>query len=120
MKIMRRFLSALCICALAHTAISEPRAFEVPAGDAATELREFAKQAGLQILFNFNAVTPIRTRAVSGEMEPEAALTQMIRGTGLEFERVNAQTVAIRQAAPGGTNLETHPARDLVAAGNTG
>jgi iron complex outermembrane receptor protein len=82
-------------------AMADQRTFDVPAGDASVELREFARQAGLQILFNFTAVNPIKTQAVSGQLEPEAALTQMLRGTGLAFTKVNDHTVAIRKTNSG-------------------
>jgi outer membrane receptor protein involved in Fe transport len=86
---------------------AEPRAFNIPAGEAAMELREFAKQSGLQLLFDFTAVKSIKTHAVVGQYEPDAALKEMLRGTGLDFERVNSQTVAVRQVAAATTDASS-------------
>jgi iron complex outermembrane recepter protein len=87
-------LLAALICS--YPAWSDPTAFSIPAGEAAVELKDFARQSGLQLLFDFTAVKAIRTRAISGQYEPEVALTEMLRDSGLGFERVNAQTIAIR------------------------
>ncbi len=91
-------LSVIVGLICSHTAWADPRAFDIPAGEAAVELRDFAKQSGLQLLFDYSVVKSIKTHAVAGNLEPEVALAELIRGTGLEFERVNSQTVAIRLA----------------------
>jgi iron complex outermembrane receptor protein len=88
----------LIVNGLCNTAVADPRPFDVPAGEASTALRDFARQAGLQLLFDYSAVKQVKTRAVSGRLEPEAALTEMLRGTGLQFQKVNDRTVAIRPA----------------------
>src|SRR5882724_1013710 len=109
MGIASHCLSVLAALIYSHPAWADPHAFNIPAGEAATELRDFAKQSGLQLLFDYTAVKAIKTRAVSGQYEPDAALKEMLRGTGLEFERVNGHTVAIRQVAPATTNAGSGP-----------
>jgi hypothetical protein len=71
------------------------RQFHIAAGNAQITLNEFSRQAGLQLLYDFTAVAGIRTREVSGEMEPAVALRRMIDGTPLTFEFVNGGTVTV-------------------------
>ncbi|MGH8186583.1 MAG: STN domain-containing protein, partial [Steroidobacteraceae bacterium] len=79
-------------------AVAAPRTFEIGAGSAAVTLREFGRQAELQTLFDYKLAQGRTTQAVLGNFEPEEALTRMLAGTGLTFERVDERTVAIRSA----------------------
>ena len=90
-------------------ATNYPR-FSIAAQDAAGALNAFSTQSRLQLLFDYDAVQGIRTRAVSGTLPVAAALGQMLNGTGLKFEVVNERTISIvRDAA--------FPADDASAAG---
>src|ERR1700737_2898678 len=71
--------------------------FHIEAGDATLTLNEFSRQSSLQLLFDYNTVRGRKTRAISGEYEASAALTQMLVDTGLVFDFVNDRTLAITQ-----------------------
>lgn len=101
----RGALTAACWLALAGSAAAyvvpaqveaAPLAFAIDAGVATETLREFGRQAALQTLFDYEQLKNIRTQAVTGTLEPEAALSRMLEGTGLTFERTDAKTIAIR------------------------
>src|SRR5579872_1970899 len=81
-------VSLWLVLGLSSAAVADPRPFDVPAGEASSALRDFARQAGLQLLFDYAAVKQVRTHAISGQFEPEAALTEMLQGTGLKFQKV--------------------------------
>ncbi len=94
-----------------NVAIAEPMKFEVAASDASNALSTFSTQAGLQILFEHRAVEGRRTQAVVGEYEPSAALELLLKQSGLTFEFVNENTVAIREPArERAQNVATSPA----------
>src|SRR5262249_10799732 len=98
--------------------------FYIEAGDAALTLNEFSRQAGLQLLFDYNVVRGRQTRAIKGELEQSAALQQMLADTGLVFEYVNDRTLAItqnnHQAGPGSAVAEvTTPRRRTQSASET-
>src|ERR1700735_2781453 len=95
---IEKLFVALMMLGVFHAAAADPRPFDIATGEAATTLRDFGRQAGLQLLFDFNAVKHIETQPVSGQFEAEAALTEMLRGTGLAFDWVNDRTVAIRRS----------------------
>ncbi|MGH7945007.1 MAG: STN domain-containing protein, partial [Opitutaceae bacterium] len=72
------------------------KTFNVPAGDAETTLRAFSKQAGVQIVFDVDRVSGVRTAAVQGDLSPRAALDRMFAGTRLvaaQDEKTGALTV---------------------------
>jgi iron complex outermembrane recepter protein len=61
-------------------------------------LSALAQQTGLQILFPAgDSLESRQAPSVMGDLTPVAALRTLLSGTGLEFEFVNARTVAIRQ-----------------------
>lgn len=85
-------LSAL-VCVVAHAATQR---FDLPAGKAGVTLLEFARQAKLSVVFNFNAASACQTRAIRGSMEPTRALHRMLTGSGLSFRFTDAKSIAVR------------------------
>ena len=66
-----------------------------------TALTQFARQAGLRILFPYDQVTGLRSRAVTGAMAPRAALERLISGTSLRVAMVRGNVVALSLANSG-------------------
>ncbi len=82
-------VAALCSAVVASaattvTAPAEKRTFNLPRGDAATTLKQFAADAGTPIVYLVDRVRGITTHAVSGEFTPREALERMLAGTALE------------------------------------
>jgi len=67
----------------ARAADDAKKSFDVPAGDAAQTLKQFAAQAGREIVFAPEIVGGVTTSAVKGDLTPRAALDKLIAGTGL-------------------------------------
>lgn len=85
---MRPFLqlfAACLLCAVSATAFAAEaaRRFDVPAGDASETLRQFAQQAGREIVYPAEAVRLHQTNAVRGELPTEVALQRLLAGTRL-------------------------------------
>jgi outer membrane receptor protein involved in Fe transport len=79
-----------------HAIAAGPRRnFQIEAGDASVMLNEFSRQSDLQVLFDFNVLMGMQTRAVRGNLQASDALTAMLAGTGLVFEFVNDHTLAV-------------------------
>lgn len=80
------FAGALC-CVVAGAEAAEPteakRSFNVPRGDAATTLSQFAGASGRQIIFMMDKVRGEKTHAIAGEFAPREALDRMLDGTAL-------------------------------------
>lgn len=69
------------------------KTYEIPAGDAATTLRQFVEQSGEQVFFFVNKVRGLTTSDVHGEFTARAALNRMLAGTALyavEDEKTHA------------------------------
>lgn len=82
------------VAARATTKVSA-RAFDIPAQPVASAMSIYARQSGVQILFPYDRVRSMRTHTISGIMTPDAALSQMIEGTGLKVARSGNGVVAL-------------------------
>ena len=58
----------------------------IPEGAATHTLKEFAKQAEVEIMFNPQSVDGVKTNAVVGEYIPHSALRIMLEGTDLTMD----------------------------------
>ena len=68
-------------------------------------LQELARQTGIQVVF-FSKITAGRSAPeLSGEYTLAAALTRLLKGSGLTFRQVNEHTVEVRQAPPRSARL---------------
>ena len=94
----------------ASAAEPAPRAFDLPAGDAAVTLKAFAAQSGEQLLYSPDDVQGVRTHAVRGDLAPLAALERMLGGTPLRARRdeaARAIAITLRPAVPGSSAWPT-------------
>ncbi|HKU13591.1 MAG TPA: TonB-dependent receptor [Steroidobacteraceae bacterium] len=72
--------------------------FDIRSASLDAALKEFAAQSGLQVAY-FTQVAAGRTATpVSGTYTAEQALRTLLNASGLTFERIDAQTLAIRRA----------------------
>jgi iron complex outermembrane receptor protein len=63
---------------------AEKRTFNLPRGDAALTLKQFAAAAGTPIIYLVDRVRGATTNAVRGELTPREALERMLVNSGLE------------------------------------
>jgi outer membrane receptor protein involved in Fe transport len=92
----------LCGClllAMSAAAAAATRSFDIPGGPAARGITQFAQQAGLTVLFPYELLEGRRTRPLHGELEVEAGLRALLRGTGLEGRIDERGQISIRAAA---------------------
>ena len=88
----RLVASALC-CAISVSVVSgaaaveQKRSYDLPSGDAATTLNQFAGASGQQIIFMMEKVKGERTNAITGAYAAQDALDRMLAGTGLSAAR---------------------------------
>lgn len=58
-------------------------AIDIPAADAATALKQFSAQSGLQVLYSNDEISGVRTNAVQGRFTAADALDRLLAGTPL-------------------------------------
>lgn len=80
--------------------------FSIPGGQASQTIKEWSRQAGLQVLFDMETAQRYRTRGVASAFTPLDALGEMLRDTPLTFDVVNPRTVSVR--------FGTHVSRALL------
>lgn len=73
-------------------------AFNIPAGSLSAALDQFSKQGGIQTLSKVEQLAGKQVGALSGQMTWREALERLLKGSGLEYQQINATTVVIRPA----------------------
>ena len=73
--------------------------FDVPAADAAVALKQFAAQAGRDILYLPESVRGTKMNAVRGDLTPREALDQMLAGTALTASESKDGILAVRRTS---------------------
>mgnify|MGYP000035341839 CR=1 FL=1 len=86
--------------------------FDIPAGDTATALNAFSRQAGVQLMFPYDVAARHQTAGLKGAYGREEALRRLIEGGELEIASANAQVITLRQK--GSAPLAAEPAADMV------
>lgn len=88
------------LCTLLFTACAEKEklSLNIPSGFATSTLKEFARQAKVEIIFDPQSVYGVKTNEVHGEHDPESALRVMLKGTPLsvDFDQATGAYAVIR------------------------
>ena len=82
----------------ALAAPAEKPTLAIPAGDLSAALPSFSRATGLQVLADPALLKGKRTEGVRGRFDAERGLTELLRGTGLDFVR-NGGAAILRPAA---------------------
>ena len=109
MRLRHRFprhaLAAAALSLLSWHAAAQTASFDLPAQPLADALRQFASQSGVQLVFAPELGAGRRSQAVRGTQEAEAALQQLLRGTGLRARRDGVTWTVEREPAAGSSVL---------------
>lgn len=95
--------------------------FQIGAQSIVDALKQFASQSGIQLIYETpDILDGTRTDGLVGTFTPEAALTQLLAHTNLQYRFLNGRTVAIHQAraevsSPPLTNQRSAPSRQTPA-----
>lgn len=109
-RLLPAWLGFALACALGgggFAAENTRRTYELPAGDAATMLRELSAISGREILFAAEVVRGVRTNPVRGEFTPVEAVSRLLAGTVLSVvqdEKTGALAVRRQKHAPENPN----------------
>ena len=80
------FLGCLFAFGFASCTKQETRSLDIPAGFATQTLKEFARQAKVEIIFDPQSVYGVRTHSVNGDYDPQSALRIMLEDTPLSVD----------------------------------
>src|SRR5882672_919697 len=109
-RIAQTLFSATLTLTLSHAgaqaAASGQKHFEIGSTNLSSALREFARQSDQQILFSTDVVNDKQTSGFKGDLQPEAALEILLRGTGLTFGVTPDATILVKSPKTGnGANI---------------
>jgi iron complex outermembrane receptor protein len=88
-------LGVAALAAFSPATAEETRAFNIGASSPALALQRFAAQSGVQILASGTRLRGRQFNAVSGDLSADAALQQLLAGSGLGYEYVGERAVAL-------------------------
>ncbi|MEX5687781.1 TonB-dependent siderophore receptor [Pseudomonas silesiensis] len=99
------FTSVLLTATLLGSSMANaaPVKVSIPVQPLSSALTELGMQTNLQILYSPDQVAGIRSRAVSGSLEPSQALAELLKGTGISFQ-INGNSVTL--VSGGGSSLQ--------------
>ena len=89
--------------------VASQRSFSIPPQPLNSALVLFGRQSGRQVTVDADVVRGLSTPGVQGTLTMEAALQQLLAGTGLTFSTSGA-TIALQKSAPsGGGAMQLEP-----------
>lgn len=93
------FFMGAAVCALTPVVASAqstpPANINIQAQSLASALTQLGRQTGTEVIFSPSVVAGKSAPAVRGNMSPDAAITQLIRGTGLRVRRTDQGSFVI-------------------------
>ncbi len=75
-------------------------AFDIPAQPLGGALNEFGRQAGVQVMFPYDAVSGRRSVAIKGRMSRDIAIRRLIAGQGMTITHESAKLISLKAEAP--------------------
>lgn len=73
--------------------------YNIPAGDIATALTQWAQNSGVRLLASSKTLRGVRTQGAAGPYTAEGALQQLLKGTSLAYRFTGERTIAILDRA---------------------
>jgi iron complex outermembrane receptor protein len=101
----KRILSGV-FCVLVSLSGASAMVFKVPGGDLEAALTQYSDQSGIALAVPYDAIKHLKTKGVSGDLSADAALAQLLKGTGFVARHDAAGVV---QILPGKSAAETPP-----------
>ncbi len=104
-KVLRGISAMACIAAASHAASAQEASVQsvslnIDAPKLSRALIQLSERAGLQLIYPAGSqVIDLPARPLNGTFTPKAALDQLLEGSGLQYEFLDARTIAITDPA---------------------
>src|SRR5882724_780724 len=92
--------AAIAALGMAATSAAAKATFEIPAQPLPQALAQFGNQSGFEIIADSTLTAEKASRGVHGAADPNAALKQILSGTGLSYRRSDDQYLIVAAATP--------------------
>jgi iron complex outermembrane receptor protein len=100
-------VAAISISVAATPASAQEARFNIPAQPLASALNAFSEQSDRAVIFKPDLASAKRTQGVSGPRDVSLALTQLLAGTGLTYQRDGDAFVIVADKAASGPQSES-------------
>ncbi|WLH14381.1 TonB-dependent siderophore receptor [Pseudomonas hefeiensis] len=116
----RRVLTGLglvCLLPLSAQVMAEDVSVDIPAQSLPQALQAFGQQTNQQVIYNAGDMAGLKSNRVSGKMSPQAALAELLKGTGVRYSVEGNTLMLLRGSATGSLELgaTTVKAQELAA-----
>ena len=99
--------SLTMLCGLmSGLAVADSLTFNIPQQPLASALNRLAAQSGLQVIFDGTLVVGKSSPGVVGTKEPEVALAEVLKGSGLTWRATGGNSVMLEKAPESGSTLQ--------------
>lgn len=108
LRIKRLSVASLTmLCGLmSGLAVADSHTFNIPQQPLASALNRLAAQSGLQVIFDGTLVVGKSSPGVVGTKEPEVALAEVLKGSGLTWRATGGNSVMLEKAPESGSTLQ--------------
>lgn len=93
-------------------------AFDIPSENTAKALTDFSKQAGIDLLFSYDAAAAFTAPALKGEMTRQQALATLITNTNLVVASDDGKTVVLKVSSKPVSSAAADPSTVVVVTGS--
>src|SRR5262249_11995592 len=90
-------------CAVTSAAIAA--SFNIPSGDLATALDAYTAQTGVELVISESALAGARTHGAVGQYSSDAALKQLLKGTGFTAHQESGAIAVVPDRQQSSENL---------------
>ncbi|SDY60546.1 MULTISPECIES: TonB-dependent receptor [unclassified Pseudomonas] len=104
----RRVLAGLglvCVLPLSAQVMAEDVSINIPAQPLPQALQAFGQQTNQQVIYNAADMADLKSTRVSGKMSPQAAIAELLKGTGVRYSLEGNTLMLMRGPATGGLEL---------------
>ncbi|WP_053147492.1 TonB-dependent receptor [Pseudomonas sp. Pf153] len=104
----RRMLAGLglvCVLPLSAQVMAEDVSIDIPAQSLPKALQAFGQQTNQQVIYNADDMAGLKSNRVSGKMSPQAAIAELLKGTGVSYSVEGSTLMLVRGSSAGGLEL---------------
>lgn len=104
----RRVLTGMglvCVLPLSAQVMAEDVSINIPAQSLPQALQAFGRQTNLQVIYNADDLAGLKSNRVSGKMSPQAAIAELLKGTGVGYSIEGNTLMLMRGSATEGLEL---------------
>lgn len=104
----RRVLTGLglvCVLPISAQVMAEDVSINIAAQSLPQALQAFGQQTNQQVIYNADDMAGLRSHAVSGRMSPQAAIAELLKGTGVRYSVEGNTLMLVRGTSTQGLEL---------------